>query len=396
MVLKKQSTGLPVHLETQSMTIRAEKSGQEKKVYLFIGSSIGLWMFAVVLSQRLAGKELSPNELRGRAALASGAATSGQGAETDEGTVLVSPESARLRKAVETQPENRELLLQLAASLQADAKARPSPGLVMEAVQAYTKILKNTPDDPDALLGLASLCFEAEIIDKAVEYFAKYLQKRPNDLQASTDYSLALIQGGDPEKAIAFLSPLAEKYPERFQMRLTLAVAEKLRGNKERALAEANRALEKAPTEDARKHIQEFLASLASDAPANGGNSGSLSPASVVEQYFQNHPIIGPKLVKITWPSANQVKVFLRDFPVEQMPPMARDKFLSSATKALSVIPDAIEIDLVDSATEKPLLHLSAGAQAPSGESQGPGPAGPGPAGPANAGPSTTAPKHAD
>lgn len=286
-----------------------------------------------------------------------------------DGTVMVSPRSAQLRKQLESQPENRDLLLQLASSLQADAKERPSPGLVMEAVQAYTKILQAQPKDSDALIGLAQLCFEAEIMDKAVEYYAKYLAVKPDDLQASTDYSLALIQGGDPQKAVAFLAPLAEAHPERFQMRLTLAVAEKLKGNKEQALEQANLALKNAPNEDAKNHIQDFIASIAS-APNAEQIAASVSPASTIESYFQNHPIIGRKLVKITWPSASTVQVHVKEFPVEQMPPMAKEKFLTSAKKTFASFPDKIAVQLVDSGDGRELLSFTAGKEA--GESTSP------------------------
>lgn len=331
-------------------------SSPKRAMGLFIASSTALWLVAVAVSTSLAGKEGGPKNGAPRGSL-----------QTEQGDekVMISPESARLRKAVDADPKNRELLLQLAASLRSDAKVRPSPGLVMEAVQAYSRVLDLNRDDADGLLGLATVCFEADILDKSVEYYSRYLALRPNDLEAATDYSLALIQGGQMDRAVTYLTPIADAHPDRFQMRLTLAVAEKLRGNLEESRKHAGRALEKAPNDEAREHIHEFLASL--DAPQRmpaippSVSPASLSPASLIEQYFSTHPIIGPKMKKIVWPDATNVEVRVKDFPVEQMPEFAKQKFLSSASTALKIMPEKITIRLVDDASGKMLLQLEAG-----------------------------------
>ncbi len=336
------------------------------------------WVFALTLSKHLAGSEITPPKRAG-SGVRTGVAQEGSrehahgndapsGEKAPEGMVLVSPESAALRKAVEENPNDIPLLLKLAGSLRSDAKERPSGGLVLEAVQAYSRALSIESNNPDALLGLATLCFEAGIVDKALDYFVRYLAVRPEDLQASTDYALALVEAGQSEKAISFLTPLAEANSKRFQMWLTLAVAEKLRGNKVQAKLQAERALENAPNDEAKKHINNFILSIdrpdsAPQAPGLGAaksvvSPDSISPASVIDQYFSGHPIVGPKVKRIEWLSGSEVGIYVADFPVEQMPEFAKQKFIQSTKDALKILPDPVKVRLLDAGNSRDLIVI--------------------------------------
>lgn len=363
-VLNPPIAGSPV---TQSLAMHPVRHSR-KAIPLFLLLTSGAWALAVILSSNLAGNEIHPGGTK-----TSG--TSSRGASTPEGAgseqILISPRSAELRKQLEQDPKNRQILLSLASSLQSDAKERPSPNVIMEAVQVYSTLLRENPQDGDALLGLATLCFESEILDKAVEYFERYLALHPENLQAATDYALALIQGGDAEKAVRFLLPIAEKNPDRFQMKLTIAVAEKVRGNVASAKQQAEAALEIAPNEEAKDHIQRFLSSI--DTPAQtqtiapikpvdlGQAAHTLSPAQAIETYFSNHQIIGPKLKGIRWEKSNEVRVLVSNFPVEQMPEFAKQKFISSTKQTLAKLSGPVFIRLTDEASSKVLLEIEVG-----------------------------------
>ena len=88
---------------------------------------------------------------------------------------------------------------------------------------------------------------------------------------------------------------------------------------------------------------------------AGGPGGGDLH--ADIEAMFRGHPIVGPKLDRIEWPSDDHARVLLRDFPMEAMPPMVRDKFIDrirsgmrdSKTRAPGNGP--ITIELVDAAS---------------------------------------------
>lgn len=101
--------------------------------------------------------------------------------------------------------------------------------------------------------------------------------------------------------------------------------------------------------------------------PANdkGGAEGTpkadLSPAGQVLAFFQGHPIVGPKLKGISWPELKVAQVALENFPVDQMPPFAREKFITGVKESLKSLPEKTEIRLIDSQTRNDLLVIEVG-----------------------------------
>src|SRR5262249_21893741 len=100
-----------------------------------------------------------------------------------------------------------------------------------------------------------------------------------------------------------------------------------------------------------------------------GGDAGGqpavardqISPGTAVVDYFRNHPIIGKKIRSIQWPDATTAVIALDNFPVEQMPPFAREKFLSNAKQALGALPTKVTVKLVDADSSRELITIEAG-----------------------------------
>ena len=86
-----------------------------------------------------------------------------------------------------------------------------------------------------------------------------------------------------------------------------------------------------------------------------------LSPADLVNTYFRNHKILGPKIVSITWATAERVEVSLDNFPVESMPEFAKQKFLSGMQEAFLPLGQSFKVVLLDSKTSKILLEQDVG-----------------------------------
>ena len=318
--------------------------------FLLFTLAVLLWSSAAALSAHLAQPANTPKHSHSEPA-----------GEVSEGIKA-------LRKEAASNPDTPGLQLKLASALQEEAFAKRDNSLLMEAVQAYSAVLTKSPEHADALLGMATLCFEAGILDKAIEYFKRYITERPADLRARTDLSLAYIQANQPGEAMQLLEEVVKVDPKLFQAQVAIALVMKLQGEDDAAKAKIEEAKKLAPTDEDRARIDAFLKNFQSTPPDGATRQqqqpqaeGNVSPAQQVSQVFQSHPIVGPKLRGISWPELNSVKVLLDNFPVEQMPPFAKEKFLGTLREKLKNLPDKVRITLYDASTERELLALDVG-----------------------------------
>jgi len=277
----------------------------------------------------------------------------------------------QLRERASNDPKSVDAHLALASALHEEAFENRDNALLMDAVKAYQDVIALDAENGDALLGLATLCFEAGILDKSMLYYERYLKVRPDDLRAKTDFALAKIQANSLEEAEKILNEVIKAKPELYQAHLALALAWKLEGKKELAEKKANEAKKLAPTEDDRQRIDLFLKAMeerkavpdeSMAAEAKGEmSSEELSPAGQVSAYFQTHPIVGPKLKGISWPELKVAKIMLENFPVEQMPPFAKEKFIGGMKEKLKNLPERLNLSLCDAASGKELLRVEVG-----------------------------------
>lgn len=68
-------------------------------------------------------------------------------------------------------------------------------------------------------------------------------------------------------------------------------------------------------------------------------------------------PIAGPKVGSVEWPDKLKAKVLMDNFPMDQMPPFAKTKFLDDlkagidSAKKDNNISSPVEVNIVDSAS---------------------------------------------
>ena len=68
-------------------------------------------------------------------------------------------------------------------------------------------------------------------------------------------------------------------------------------------------------------------------------------------------PIAGPKVGSFQWPDQLKARVLMDNFPMDEMPPFAKTKFLTDlktgidTAKQDSNVSAPVELDIVDSAT---------------------------------------------
>ena len=76
-----------------------------------------------------------------------------------------------------------------------------------------------------------------------------------------------------------------------------------------------------------------------------------------IEQMVKGLPIAGPKVGSVQWPDQLKARVLMDNFPMDEMPPFAKTKFLTDlktgidTAKQDSNVSSPVELDIVDSAT---------------------------------------------
>lgn len=261
-----------------------------------------------------------------------------------------------LEAEVKADSNNPEKLLKFAEALAAEGEKAGDAGLLMRAIQNFSQVLAVDPKNPRALFGVANVSFESGVFDKAKEYYERYVAVDPNNLKAKTDLALVHLQLGETKEAVSRLEKLSEENPKYFPAKLSLALAKKVSGDLPAARKIAEDALELAPDNTGKEVVNSFLAGL--DKPENTQAAStpevspeSMSPAMLVDQFFRNHPIVGPKIEQIRWVSTEVVEIRLNDFPMSQMPPFAKEKFFSNLKKAFEPLKDPLTTRFVDSAS---------------------------------------------
>lgn len=228
-----------------------------------------------------------------------------------------------------------------------------------EAESTYEHILRIAPDDRDALRALGNIGYDRNRPADAIAFYERYLAVEPGDLSVQTDLGTMHLAAKDTDKALETYKKVLATDPSFFQAQFNLAIAYRVANEAEKALEALHRARDIAPDEKTKKHVEELLARVeqpggdaatVADAPATGFRTK-------VEDIFRKHPIVGPKLDRVEWPNETTVKVAVREFPMEAMPPAVREMFADriknglKESKTAHSVGDTVRVELVDSAT---------------------------------------------
>lgn len=223
---------------------------------------------------------------------------------------------------------------------------------VIAALKEYEKTLQADPKNKEALLGIARISLGVGVADKAREYFERYLAIDPNELRVKSEYALALGQLGETARAISILEE-ANKAEPRFYIYLALGVTYETAANFEKAIEAGQSALTIAANDDEKEVAQTLLTRVTQLKVA------AEDPAAGLEAFFRNHPILGPKIVGLTWESDTQLRVRLQNFPIEQMPPFAKQSLIGKVQVLLAALPKHPKVFLSDADSNKSLLEIS-------------------------------------
>ncbi|HWP64480.1 MAG TPA: tetratricopeptide repeat protein, partial [Candidatus Limnocylindria bacterium] len=208
-----------------------------------------------------------------------------------------------------------------------------------KALAAFDHVLARDPKRAEALRGKANIYYDQNEAELAIPLYERYLAVKGDDLSVRTDLATMYLYSGDPPKAIAMYKDVLAKDPTFVQAHYNLAAAYHQQGDRDGALAELRAARRHATDERVQRQIDEMIGKLTGAPPADAGASTASAPTAgagdaartpfqqAVEQELRAHQIIGPRIAELRWTAPGRLEARMREFPMAQMPPMARTAF---------------------------------------------------------------------
>ncbi len=263
-----------------------------------------------------------------------------------------------------------------------------------KAEEAYGHVLKLEPDNLDALRGVGDIDYDKQHYDEAIAAYEHYLKKRPDDPEVRTDLGTMYLYTGNADQAVVQYKKVIAANPGFFQAHLNMGIAYAQENKAEDAVATLKQALALAPDDATRAQVKDLIAKVsgapaasasmgaASAAPSSSAGAAAGSPAAsvaaaeqpsgspavaptagakdfhgAVEQMIRGLPIAGPKVGSVQWPDQLKARVLMDSFPMDQMPPNAKETFLAELKLKIhkaekdNNISSPVEVDFVDGAS---------------------------------------------
>jgi cytochrome c-type biogenesis protein CcmH/NrfG len=257
-----------------------------------------------------------------------------------------SPQLAAMRQTVKESPNDMQKLKMFAGMLGDELRSNPqAPSeLVFEGIEVFGRILQQEPKDPLALVLMADVSFDQKAFTKALDFYKRYLEVSPEDLGARARYASTLTFLGQYDDSVGELEKVLQVEPKNFPAKAYLAITYAQKGDIKTAKAIGDEALALAPSDEARARFSSFVSSLSSVESGESGqapkvgqrNSGAASGG--IEGFVgevRENPVAGPKLVRHAEKGDSTVVLFFKDFPMDKMPPFAKQKFFAGLRAAL-------------------------------------------------------------
>lgn len=263
----------------------------------------------------------------------------------------------------QAEPENLELWRQ-AAQVQYRA-GLVDPTYFSGAAAAYRHVLERAPEDLESLRALGNIAYEQRQPDIAIAYYQQYLAKKPEDLEVRTDLGTMLLAAGQTQQALDTYRAVLRDDPKFFQAHFNLGVAYHGLGQMDEAVAAFTRARDFAPNEQTRAHVERVLAQSRGEPPPSP--AAEQQPASfreAAEGIFRQNPVMGPKVERVEWPRDDHAKVYVRDFPMDEMGPEMKAIFRERMAarireqKSRFQVTASVRFEVVDTATGKAMETL--------------------------------------
>jgi len=360
---------------------------------------------AILIMRQLPARERVLASTPAESAMSSSAqgGSSAAGASTNDGTASASDSTGAASEKrglppghpqVELPKQARDFIAQIAqkaASKPSDIAAWDQLGDVCEraavfdssyfakAQDAYAHVLKLDPDNLDALRGVGNIDYDQRKYDQAIAAYEHYLSKKPDDPDVRTDLGTMYLSTGNADQAVVQYGKVLETHPDLFEANFNIGVAYAQMNDVAQARTALQRALKLAPNDNTRARVNQMLASLnggkgaptaasATNQPQAAANSPAPNPATfqgAMEQMLRDLPIAGPKVASVQWPSQNDARVLMDNFPMDQMPPFALARFTGDLKsgidriKAAHHITGAVKVDICDAASGRVMQSVN-------------------------------------
>ena len=242
------------------------------------------------------------------------------------------------------------------------------------ALASYRKLFELAPTDLDALRGLGNVYYDLEEYQRSIDYYERYLAIEPDDPRVHTDLATMYLYTGQADRAIAAYRAVLAERPDFFQAHFNLGIAYQTKGLPELAAAALHKARSLTDNTDIHARIDQLAARFA-DTAASAPAAAVSQPRSTglrqaVESLFRSHEMMGPKIVRIEWPSDSEANIFFRNFPMAGMPRPVRDNFREKLRGQLSALQkttgngESLRLALIDVDTEDVMETITANPDA--------------------------------
>jgi Flp pilus assembly protein TadD len=258
------------------------------------------------------------------------------------------------------------------------ARARYRAGMLnrkynKDALDAVNHVLGLQPNDTEAIRMAANIAYEDERFPDAEREFRRYLELDSKDPGVRTDLASAILFQGRTDEARKMYTDIIATNPDFVQAHVNLGITLHSEGKREEALASFKRARELAKDPEQREHVERIIAAAEGRTPPPGGGEGAGAPAGGanaapreiasnatsdfqrdVDRVFASHSILAPKIARVEWSGDATAAVRLRAFPMDQMPPVVRNKFKSTVNEKVASLAKQhgvgadVRIDMVD------------------------------------------------
>jgi Flp pilus assembly protein TadD len=236
------------------------------------------------------------------------------------------------------------------------------------ALAALDHLQELDPDNLEAIRTRGNIAYDMRRYDEAEKQFRRYLELDPGDAGVRTDLGTTLLFQDKSEEAKELYRAVIADDPNFGQAHVNLGIALHREGETDEAKQQFARAKELAETDEQRKRLDELIAATEGRTPPGRPSSTPSAAPQVasnastdfqkeVDGLFASHQIVGPRVRSVNWTGTTNAKVELRDFPMDKMPPVMRNKFKSGINESIAELTDEygvdapVHIELVDGAS---------------------------------------------
>jgi cytochrome c-type biogenesis protein CcmH/NrfG len=271
-----------------------------------------------------------------------------------------------------------------------------------KAEEAYAHVLKLNPDNLDALRGIGDIDYDRQKYDEAVAAYEHYLKKKPDDPEVRTDLGTMYLDTGNADQAVVQYQKAIKAKPDFYQAYVNMGIAYAEQNQTDKSLTTLAQALKLAPDDTAKSRVRDLVAKISGAAPpstqvasaataaasapqpaapaapaavkaaapaAHASIASAATPApgapaaaptpeqtfqGAIEQMVRGLPVAGPKVGAVEWPDKLKAKVMMDNFPMDQMPPFAKEKFIADLKAGIAdakkqhSVSGKVELDIVD------------------------------------------------